>query len=209
MKTCIIIAGGDFDISTVSAEKLKSEAELIICADRGLKYAEKMGLKPDILIGDFDSYLDEVSFDGEIIRTVPEKDDTDTIMAVRLAISRGVRRIVLYGALGGRFDHSIANIQTLLFASEQGCEMTIADRSDIISLQDEGTAEYPCKEGYYFSVFALSESVFIEELSGVKYPLENYLMKQSFPIGVSNEITSEKAVLKIKTGTALIVRSKM
>ncbi|MBR6792489.1 MAG: thiamine diphosphokinase, partial [Ruminococcus sp.] len=121
MKTCIIIAGGDFDISSVSAEKLKSEAELIICADRGLKYADEMGLVPDILIGDFDSYIDEVHFDGEIIRTVPEKDDTDTIMAVRLAISRGVRRIILYGALGGRFDHSIANIQTLLFASEQGC----------------------------------------------------------------------------------------
>lgn len=209
MKTCIIIAGGDFDISSVSAEKLKSEAELIICADRGLKYADEMGLVPDILIGDFDSYIDEVHFDGEIIRTVPEKDDTDTIMAVRLAISRGVRRIILYGALGGRFDHSIANIQTLLFASEQGCEMTIADSSDIISLQGEGTAEYPCKEGYYFSVFALSESIFIKELSGVKYPLENYTMKQSFPIGVSNEITSEKAVLAIKEGTALIVRSKM
>ncbi len=209
MKTCIIIAGGDFDGSSIKAEELRSEAELIICADRGLQYADKLGLKPDIVIGDFDSYVDEVSFDGEIIRTVPEKDDTDTIMAVRLAISRGVGRIFLYGALGGRFDHSIANIQTLLFASEQGCEMTIADSSDIITLQSAGRTEYSCKEGYYFSVFALSESVFIEELSGVKYPLNNYLMKQSFPIGVSNEITSEKAVLTIKEGTALIVRSKM
>lgn len=209
MKKCVIFAGGELDCAEIDTASLKREADLIICADKGVLHARKLGVSPDIILGDFDSYTGEVIEECEIIRTVPEKDDTDTIMAVKLAIEKGFGRIILYGALGGRFDHTFANIQTLVYAREHGCELTISDSSCEISLQGKGCKRYPKRENYYFSVFALTESVDIERLSGVKYPLVSYTMRQSFPIGVSNEITSEFAELSIKSGLALIVRAKM
>ena len=146
--------------------------------------------------------------DCEIIRTVPEKDDTDTLMALKIAIERGYDLIYLYGALGGpRFDHAFANIQTMIYAREHGANlMLIGDEK--VYLQGPGEEMYPKKHGdKYFSVFAITETVMIKSLRGVKYPLENYGMKRSFPIGVSNEIIEEQAFLDIESGLALVIQS--
>ena len=137
VKVCSIFAGGE--LGRVS----KPQNGLVICADSGYEHAVTLGIKPDIIVGDFDSYEGELPSGVEIHRTVPEKDDTDTLMAVKIAIERGCDRIYLYGALGGaRFDHAFANLQTMLYAREHGAELILLG-NERICLQGTGTAVYP------------------------------------------------------------------
>lgn len=205
MKKWHIFSGGELD-DTYFIEI--SGGEGVICADRGLLHAQKRGIIPDIVVGDFDSYKGQLPENAEIVRSVPEKDDTDTMLALKLAIDRGAEEILLYGALGGRFDHAIANIQTLKYAQEHGCEARIMDSCNEIVLQTVGARRYKRREGWYFSVFAYSEKLEINELTGVKYPLKNAEITAGFPIGVSNEIVEAVGELNIGSGTALVVFSK-
>lgn len=210
MKKCLIFTGGVInDLSFIDSEKLVRENDLIICADSGYIYAEKLNIVPDIILGDFDSYSGNFPDGAEICRSIPEKDDTDTMLAVKTALSRGCNEITLYGALGKRFDHAYANIQTLIYAYENSCKMLILDSENEITVQGAGESRYKKREGWYFSVFALTETAEVVKFSGVKYPLENFNLKTDFPIGVSNEIEGDEAVLNIKNGLVLIVRSKM
>ena len=180
----------------------------VICADRGIVHAQKLKIVPNLIIGDFDFYKSQLPENVEILRSVPEKDDTDTMLAVKTAISRGAKKIRIYGALGGRFDHTFANIQTLKFASENGCWAEIADEGNRIMLREKGVHQFRKMDGWYFSIFSYSEELNIKSLRGVKYPLENYLMKNSFPIGVSNEFEADSAELSIDSGTSLIIFSR-
>ncbi|MDE6789636.1 MAG: thiamine diphosphokinase [Ruminococcus sp.] len=205
---CVIFAGGEIkDFGFIDTSELSQN--FVICADSGYKYAKKLGIVPDIIMGDFDSYTGRLPENIEIYRSIPEKDDTDTMLAVKTAISRGFTEIVLYGALGKRFDHAFANIQSLVYAHENGCAISILDSDNEITVQGAGEKDYLKREGWYFSIFALTDTAVIGRYSGVKYPLENYLLKSSFPIGVSNEITADKAVLQLDSGLILVVRSKM
>ncbi len=207
MKSCIIFAGGIIEgIDALDGEGLK-DADYIICADKGYEYAKKLGIKPDLIVGDFDSYDGELPEDTEIIRSVPEKDDTDTLLAVKKAISAGCTDIMLYGGLGGRFDHTFANLQTLIYAYKHGCLMGIFDIDNVLCVFGEGEWDLPKFDGLYLSLFSLTENAVIDKLSGVKYPLEKYNMSQDFPIGVSNEVTSDKAYLRISSGLVLVVYS--
>jgi thiamine pyrophosphokinase len=213
MNRCAILAGGDVPDKDEYKESFYWQRyNYIICADCGYRHAVKYGILPDLIIGDFDSFGDEPPMGAEVIRSVPEKDDTDTLMAVKKAIELGYTSIDLYGALGGkRFEHSFANIQTMIYALQQGCSLEILGESHLlIQGADDGEVTYRKPDGgMYLSVFALTEDVGIEHLRGVKYPLEDYRMVQSFPIGVSNEITDEAALLRIKDGMALVILTPM
>ena len=209
MKKCAIFAGGDVPEKSKDwiLERLR-DTDLVICADCGYNHAMKLGIVPNIIVGDFDSYTDALPTGVEVLQSVPDKDDTDTLMAVKHAIELGYNDIDLYGGIGGdRFEHSFANIQTMIYAYQQGCNLNIYGDSDLmIQGADDGDVVYKNrKNGVYMSVFALSESVGIDYLRGVKYPLEDYCMVQSFPIGVSNEIVGETAKLRINNGLALII----
>lgn len=199
----IIFAGGNIQDYSIVGTK----ADMVVCADRGIVHAKKMGIVPDIVTGDFDSYAGEIPECGEVYRSVPEKNDTDTMLALKLSIERGATDISLYGATGGRFDHTFANIQSLIYAHEHNCRMSIYDSDNIITVQGKGTEYYPKYKDWYFSVFSLTEKLRITKMTGVKYPLENYTIRQDFPLGVSNEITNT-AVIIIENGLALIVRSR-
>ncbi len=210
---CAIIAGGDMnDASPLTSKELFNDFKCVICADSGYKHAKRLGIVPDIIVGDFDSYDGELPQNAEIIRSVPEKDDTDTLMAVKKAIEIGCKTIFLFGALGGkRIEHTIANIQTMIYAHEQGCRIYIRSDDSILRTQsaEDGEVKYNNNSnGKYISVFALTESVDIEYMRGMKYPLENYRMVQSFPIGVSNEIIGKSACIKVKSGLALVIETK-
>lgn len=209
MSICTIFAGGKLSgTDFINPCEIRKNSGLIICADSGLRTAEKVDITPNLIVGDFDSYTGTLPEDIEIYRSVPEKDDTDTLMAVRIAIDRGYDEIRLYGGLGARFDHSYANIQTLIFAYENGCKMTIHDSDNILTVRGAGEYEFQCKPDWYFSLFALTEKADIGELKGVKYPLENYEMSIAYPIGVSNEITADNAYLRINSGLVLVIESK-
>ena len=108
---CYIICGGPESFSTV---KIPDNA-YIICADSGYDKALSAGIKPDLLIGDFDSVKSKLPDDIDVLRAPAHKDDTDTLLAVRTALEKGFDEIILAGACGGRTDHTLANIATLLY----------------------------------------------------------------------------------------------
>lgn len=206
MRKCSILAGGEIDYNFISEESIR-KSDLIICADSGYLHAKKLNITPHIIVGDFDSYTEKLPENVEIHRSPPEKDDTDTMLAVKTAIERECREILLYGGTGGRLDHTIANIQTMLYARKHGVEMCMDNGRDIVMIQGRGT-EYYSDEGTYFSVFALTEELKVNYMRGVKYPVENFTFTNSFPIGVSNEILQDGAELSIASGLALIVFSE-
>ncbi len=200
-----IFAGGELkDASFITI----SQGEYVICADRGLAHAQRIGIVPDLIVGDFDSFTGELPQGIEVHRSVPEKDDTDTMLAVRLAIERGADEIVVYGALGGRFDHTFANVQMLKFAFDHGCRAVLADELNEIMLAGVGTHRFPRREDHYISLFSYGESLGIIDWSGVKYPLHEVELTNGFPLGVSNEIIGENAVLELRSGVALVIISK-
>lgn len=208
--TCLLIAGSEiYEEEFAEIAALAESSDLVICADRGYAFALKAGVRPDLLIGDFDSYKEALPDDTEIIRSVPEKDDTDTMLAVKTAISRGAVKIIMYGGLGGRFDHTMANVQTLVYAFEHGSSMQLIDCGNAMTVQGTGLAEYPYREGWYFSVFSLTSETLVHRMTGVKYPLEEYVLTSGFPLGVSNEITGASAEIDIENGMLLVVYSKM
>lgn len=210
MKECAVFAGGKIeDLSFIDAYEIAESCFMVICADSGYEYAKRLGIIPDLIVGDFDSYRGELPEDIEVLRSVPEKDDTDTILAVKIAAERGAERIRLYGGMGARADHAFANIQSMIYAYENNMTLKIIDEANELEVLGAGEHEFDYREKWYLSLFSLTEKADIACLCGVKYPLENEILSQSFPLGVSNEITADKAFLNIRSGLVLVIRSKM
>lgn len=187
-------------------ERLKKLAEgYIIAADRGLDYCLKAGIKPDLAVGDFDSAENSVPVGLECVRVSPIKDDTDAALAAELALERGYSHIRFLSALGGRFDHSFANIQLLYKLKSSGISAELyGDRERAYFAVNESIG-IP-KNGGFLSVFSYTESIEVSE-EGVKYPLDHKVIKNDFALGVSNEITAEFAKITVHRGAALIVES--
>ena len=181
---------------------------LIICADKGLDHALAAGLTPDMIVGDFDSANSKPPEGIPVVRTIPEKDDTDTILACEAAIEEGCDEIRLYCALGGRTDHTIANIQTLYYGRVNGVDISISDGRNEAKILYPGVYNFERRNGCYLSVLAYSEKVTGVNLKGVKYPLENAEITNFFPIGLSNEIISESAEVSFSDGVVLVIFSK-
>ena len=203
MNRCIIF--GSAEINNYNNIKIHKN-DYIIAADGGLFHVSKIGAFADLLLGDFDS-IREITDNYKEKLTVPaEKDDTDMMLAVKTAISKGYKEIVMYGALGGRLDHTFANIQTLEYIYEQGCNGTIVGDSDVLFFQGQGIRHYNQIDGYYFSVFAISPETVITT-SGTKYNLDKDTLNTSFPLGVSNEISEKSCSVEVISGKLLIIFS--
>lgn len=201
-KLCAIISGGEADdLAGIR------DADFIIACDRGCAYAKKAAIRPDLLVGDFDSYR------GELDKTVPvldlpvEKDDTDTMAAVRWAVSEGFSEIRLYCALGGRLDHLMGNLQALGFACERGVKASLLGNDARIFLLKNDSITLPPLPGYSLSVLALSDRVENVCISGVKYPLQGARVTNTFPIGISNE-WEDAAKISCADGILLVINAK-
>lgn len=204
MKHCVIIAGGD-----LHGEVNVPEDALLICADCGYRHAEKLGLHPDVLMGDFDSYTAALPEHCEILRHPAEKDETDTMLAVWYGRDRGCTEFHIYGAFGGaRLDHSIANLQMLHHMAEQELHGILYDGGTAVTVQTAGTVCYPRTKGY-LSLFSLTDECTGLTVTGVKYPLEQGRLTNAFPLGVSNEILAENAEITLENGVLLIVQTDL
>ena len=179
----------------------------VVAVDGGYRYCQKAGILPDLLLGDMDS-LGEIPGEAkmEILRLPCEKDDTDTLFAMRELVRRGCREIVVTCALGGRLDHTIANIHALCYLRLQGISAEIRD--DRSSCQVLLPGEYTLQKDRYdtFSLFPLGEACEGVTLRQAKYPLAGYRLTNTFPIGVSNEFLCGDAQLSFQTGKMLVIR---
>ncbi len=179
---------------------------LIICADRGLDHALAAGITPDIAVGDFDS-AGRVPPEGvRVLRAEPEKDDTDTILACEAAIAEDCDEIRLYCALGGRTDHTLANIQTLELLRRRGVNGVIIGREERVYLLHEREIAIPKFRGYV-SVFSYGETCIVSEF-GMKYEIVRYRLDNGYPLGVSNEVAEDIGRIIVHGGTALIVEHR-
>lgn len=203
-KKCVILAGGDINLSSVYIPK----NAVVLCADGGYSTAKALGIEPSLIIGDFDS-LGFIPNIGNVQIFPCVKDDTDTLLAVKQAINMGADEIFIYGALGGRLDHTIANIQTLMFIEKNGAKGMLISDNEYVSLVTANTIRrFKKREGFYFSVFSYSEKCTGVCISGAEYNLSNGTITNDFPIGVSNHIKEDFAELSLKSGCMLVIESK-
>lgn len=202
-KVCAILSGGEF-----SKTDGIQDADFVIACDRGYAYARRLGIVPDLFVGDFDS-LSEKLPDGIPTLNLPcEKDDTDTMAAVRHAVDNGWRRLILYCALGGRLDHLVGNLQAATYAARHGARVEIKDECNRVWIFQNGELLLPPMPGYSLSLLAVSDTCENVSVRGVKYPLEEATLTNHFPIGVSNEWRGD-AQICVGKGVLMVICSKI
>ena len=182
----------------------RKKDDIVIAADAGIKNLEKLRIKPDIAVGDFDS-LGFVPDCDEIIKHPVMKNDTDMILAVKTGFENGYTKFMLYGGAGGRPDHTFANIQTLTYISKCGGQGFLDLSGFTAAVITDGELSFSESARGTVSVFALSETARNVDLIGLLYPLKNAVLESGFPLGVSNEFTGKPALIKIGRGTALVI----
>ncbi len=208
----LIITGGEIDFSYQKSE----DCRMVIAVDNGLAAAHRMGIRPDVIIGDFDTvspnllHIYENQSDIEIIKLKPEKDDTDTEAAVCFAAKKGIKEIDILGATGSRFDHAYANMFLLKRAMEQNIMIYLYTGLSKIYLV-HGKREY-CREdffGTYISFLQFDGSALGVTLEGFKYNVSDFDFdtKKTYRLGVSNEPMKERASIVIQQGYMLAVES--
>lgn len=200
IKTALIIGAGELEMGSLRIP----DGALVIAADGGLSHLEKAGISADYVVGDFDS-LGRVPKGDNVLPSAPEKDDTDTMLAVKLALELGAETILIYGGTGGRFEHSIANLQTLGFIANRGCRGFLVGGGSICTVIKNGKMRFSPENSGYLSVFAFAGTAFGVDLAGLKYPLANHTLESDFPLGVSNEFLGESARVFVREGMLLLV----
>lgn len=180
------------------------ENALIIAADGGLRYLEEQNIAPDLVVGDFDS-LGRVPEGENILLHPMEKDDTDTMLAVKLGLARGCRTFILYGCMGGRPDHTYANYQTLLFLAQHGARGYLSGGGWVSCAIRNNSIEFPSVLTGTVSVFCPDGDADGVTLTGLYYPLTDGTLKSGFPLGVSNHFTGASASVSVRDGSLLIM----
>lgn len=198
MKRAFIFAAGTF----YGLRERPVPGDLVIAADAGERACREAGLVPDLLLGDFDSMpLPEVS-ETPLCRLPVEKDETDTLAAVRTALERGCKTIYVYGGTGGkRLDHTLANLQTLLFIRRRKARGFLYDDNFIwTALENESLTIRKEVEWGLFSAFCLDGRAEGVYETGFQYPLEDAVLTPDFPLGVSNHIIEPEARISVRKG---------
>ena len=180
--------------------------DIIIAADGGFEQLLAHGIKPDVLIGDFDSMprADAESF-ANIIAHKPEKDDTDMALAADYAFEKGFGRMHIYGGCGGRFDHSFANISLLASLAARGAQAYMFGKDFAFAAVSDGRLDFECGYQGIISVFAFGGTAYGVNLHGLKYPLTDYTMLPDRAIGVSNEFVGTHSSVSVKNGLLVVM----
>lgn len=197
---CVIVGAGELEGAVIR----RRESDLVIAADGGLKYLERAGIAPDIALGDFDSLGYRPNL-PEVIYHPPEKDDTDTMLAVREGFARGFDTFVIYAGLGGRLDHTVANLQTLAFIAENGGRGYLVGGASVSTALKDSSIAFGADERGMISVFCMGEKAEGVTISGLKYEVENAELIPYLPLGASNEFTGRPAKIEVKHGTLLVM----
>ena len=204
MSTCLIISGGDF-----SPLPDNIEYDFVIACDHGYDHARRLKIKPDLIVGDFDSCMTDVPKDDDIpIKRFPEqKDDSDTMLAIRYALSAGHKHVIISCALGGRLDHTLANIQSMGFVASHGGECELVSTSEYLRTFTGGLISLPRRDGHSLSVYALSDKCEHVTISGSAYDSSDITITNTFPLGLSNYWKADSVTIRMSSGILLIVES--
>ncbi len=200
----IIIGGADIG-DCDRANSFIKEDDFVIYCDCGLRHADCLGRKPDLIIGDFDSHKKPLT-DCETITLPHMKDDTDTVFAAKEVIKRGFASCLMLGVTGGRFDHTIGNISALLMLENAGVGAAIAD--DFSEMEVLGGETKFISDSYpYFSLLAVFGKAEGINIKNALYPLENAVIEPDYQYGISNEpLPGKTAQVSVAGGKMLLVK---
>lgn len=201
MKRCFIYAAGSF----YGLREHPRPGDLQIAADAGLLLCRRLGLRPDLVIGDFDS-MELTGTPEGCIRVPVEKDDTDSMLAIREGLRRGCTQFHIYGGTGGeRLDHTLANLQALAFLRRRGARGYLYDRNFVYTVLENETITLPrTVEWGLVSLFSLGGRAEGVTLEGLQYPLQDGVLTADFPLGVSNHFAADTARITVKNGLLLV-----
>lgn len=201
MKRCFIFAAGTF----YGLRERPVPGDFVIAADAGYRTCQQAGIVPDLLLGDFDS-MDQPAGFANIHRSPVEKDDTDTMLAVKTALERGCDTVYIYGGTGGkRLDHTLANLQTLLFLRRRGARGYLYDNDFVwTAIENESLTVERTVEWGLFSAFCLGDRAEGIDETGFQYPLDGAVLTPEFPLGVSNHIMEPRATVTVRRGALLV-----
>ena len=208
MKKAIIVTAY---IDNLEAVKGLKDFTSCIAADGGYLNASKIGLTPNIIIGDFDSSKSPCTSNAEIISLPKEKDLTDTEAALELAIEREFDEVVIIGGLGRRFDHTLANLGILAKYYKRLSHLAFMDGYNYVYMLAPGLHKLSKNilgtEYKYLGVNSYSdccENLFIK---GCKYPLDSFTLPKATSLGASNEVISDNAEISFSKGEIIITHS--
>lgn len=199
MASFVIFCAAGFD-SLI--EPLQKE-DFLMAADGGLVHLQKLGLSPDGILGDFDS----LGYIPEGAKVFPvEKDDTDSMLAVRQGLKMGYSRFLLYGSLDGpRLDHTVSNFQTLQFLADRGAIGYLVGNSYIVTVVKNGRIRFPKTATGIVSVFCMGADAKGVNIQGLQYTAEDITLSAGFPLGVSNHFVGQEAEISVADGSLLIL----
>lgn len=196
---CYIVGAGE----NYGLDFSPAEGDFVIAADAGLRLLEEKGIRPDLIVGDFDT-LHYIPQGENVLRLPPEKDDTDMSVAIKEGIGAGYTAFHIYCGTGGRIDHTIANLQLLAYLSERGMQGFLFDRDSVFTAITDAELAFNRMDGGYVSVFSWSERSTGVYLKNLKYELHDAVLTNSFPLGVSNEFIGKESRILVERGTLLV-----
>ena len=207
MKRCVIVGGAGINNYDYIRSRLCADDYIVFC-DSGLRHFEPLQVKPSLIVGDFDSH-DNPHLDVETIVLPREKDDTDTVFAVKEAIKRGFDYFLLIGVVGARLDHTLGNVSILLYLDSIGKKGTIID--DYSEMEIVSNEPAYIEDSYaFFSLLNVSGTAKGITVENAKYPLNNAEITCEYQYGVSNEVLPGKtAKVSILEGKLLLIKDRM
>lgn len=176
--------------------------DFVLCADGGWRLAERLGVRIDAAVGDFDS---SDAPDGARVERFPvEKDDTDTMLCVKKGLAMGFDDFMLVGGFGGRLDHTLANLQTLNYAAARGARAVMSDGDAWATVLRGGALTLPRRPGK-LSVFAMGDACRGVTIRGAKYEAEDIALTNAFPLGACNDFAADAAEISVGEGALLVL----
>jgi len=207
MKRCVIVGGADINNYEYIKNCLHNDDFIVFC-DSGLKHLKGLGVSPNLIVGDFDSH-ENPNLDVETIVLPCEKDDTDTVYAVKEAIKRGFDEFLLIGVIGGRLDHTLGNVSILLHLESLGKKGKIIDDYSEMEIVSKEPAFID--DSYaFFSLLNITGTAKGVTIRNAKYPLDNAEITCEYQYAVSNEVISGKiAEAFVQNGKALLIKDRV
>ena len=206
----LIVANGELEEKFLKA--VAPRYDVIVCADGAANRLRALDIIPDILVGDFDSIRQETrdyfcDQSVEMITLSPEKDFSDTHVSIELIMERGWDQIDIIGGLGGRWDHSVANLSLLYFGVRKKCKLRLISQCNLAEIYEKGEHNLQASPRHYWSCFAIFEDAVVS-IQGMKYPLSHKKIRRGESIGLSNEFLTEDGRLIVEEGSVVVVRSQ-
>ena len=204
MKRCVIVGGADIGNYEYVRSLLSGEDFFVFC-DSGLKHMDRLGVRPSLIVGDFDSH-ENPHLEAETIVLPREKDDTDTVYGVKEALKRGFDTFLLIGVVGGRLDHTLGNVSILLYLDAIGKKGIIVD--DYSEMEIVSSSPVSVSDRYaYFSLLNVSGRAKGVTIQNAKYPLDNAEITCEYQYGISNEVLPGRtALVSVRDGRLLLIR---